>query len=153
MDLDNNPTPFKGMDVTRLLSKSQMELLKTNAMFPGVEYKNSGEKKGIQKMQFISCKYDVPRTVGYYQLKNTFATCSEPFNTYMFVDDANAPTPIYDVDTSNKDDEWWEKNVETVSNSMFMYQDSRLFKAIEDIEIGSDFNDALNTAIGNKNKK
>lgn len=150
MDLDNNPNPFKGMDVTRLLSKSQMELLKTNAMFPGIEYKNSGEKKGIQKMQFTSCKYYVPRTVGYYQLKNTFATCSEPFNTYMFVDDANSPTPIYDVDTSNwTDSDWSDENVKKVAGSLFMYQDSALFEgSIGDIEITGGFDRALRTATG-----
>lgn len=36
MDLDNNPTPFKGMDVTKLLSNSQMKSLEETATFPGI---------------------------------------------------------------------------------------------------------------------
>lgn len=133
MDLDSNPKPFRGMDVTQLLTKRQMDMVEREAKFPGITYKSPGFGNSI-------CKYWAAKTVGFYQLRNTFAKLDEPFNTYMFVSDANAPVPVYDIDTSDKDDAWWEDkdNALSVANSLFLYQDSKLFDVIGDVRIGGD---------------
>lgn len=138
MDLDSNPKPFRGMDVTQLLTKRQMDMVEREAKFPGITYKSPGFGDSI-------CKYWAAKTVGFYQLRNTFAKLDEPFNTYMFVSDANAPVPVYDIDTSDKDDAWWEDkgNALSVANSLFLYQDSQLFDVIGNIEIQGDFGKAL----------
>lgn len=124
MDLDHNPSPFKGMKLTELLTRRQMDLLKAEAKIPGATYTTKTKKDGSTQNEFKECKYFVPKTVGFYQLRNTLARTTEPFNTYMFVSDANAPVPAYDIDTSDKEDSWWTKeNALNVSNSIFMYQD------------------------------
>lgn len=144
-DLDSNPKPFGAMDVTQLLTKRQMDMVEREAKFPGITYKPGRASGGFTRNTFQSCKYWVPKTVGFYQLRNTFAKLDEPFNTYMFVSDANAPVPVYDIDTSDKDDAWWEDkgNALSVANSLFLYQDSSLFDAIGDVEIQGDFGKAL----------
>lgn len=144
-DLDSNPKPFRGMDVTQLLTKRQMDMVEREAKFPGITYKPKGASGGFTRNTFRSCKYWVPKTVGFYQLRNTFAKLDEPFNTYMFVSDANAPVPVYDIDTSDKDDAWWEDkdNALSVANSLFLYQDFKLFDVIGNIEIQGDFGKAL----------
>ena len=67
---------------------------------------------------------------------------TEPFNTYMFVSDANAPVPVYDVDVSNWSDDDWEKkeNALKVANSLFLWHNSDLFDAIGNIEINDNSN-------------
>ena len=50
----------------------------------------------------------MPKTIGYFQLKNTFSKVTDMFNTYMFVSDANAPTSICGVDVDEDDLEWWD---------------------------------------------
>ena len=144
-DLDSNPKPFGAMDVTQLLTKRQMDRIEREAKFPGIIYKTRSDSSGFTTNTFQSCKYWVPKTVGFYQLRNTFAKLDEPFNTYMFVSDANAPVPVYDIDTSDKDDAWWEDkgNSLSVANSLFLYQDSKLFDVIGNIEIQGDFGKAL----------
>lgn len=85
----------------------------------------------------MSCNYSVPRTVGFYQLRNTMARVSDSFNTYMFVSDANAPVPLYDVESEIN---WWNdesKSLE-VSNSLFLYADSLLFNQIGEVKLPFD---------------
>ncbi len=63
----------------------------------------------LTKSEYDSCKYWAPKTVGFYQLRNTMCHVTDPFNTYMFVSDANAPTPVYDVvpDPEQDMNTWW----------------------------------------------
>ena len=60
-------------------------------------------------------------------------------NTYMFVNDANAPVPVYDVDVSSwSDDDWNTKeNALSVANSLFLYPHSSLFDLMKGTD-GSD---------------
>lgn len=122
-----------------------MDMVEREAKFPGITYETMKMKDGYISNTLKSYKYWVPKTVGFYQLRNTFAKLDEPFNTYMFVSDANAPVPVYDIDTSDKDDAWWEDkdNALSVANSLFLGQDYMLFKEIKNVEIQGDFGKAL----------
>ena len=53
------------------------------------------------------------------------------------VGNANAPTPLYDVDTTNWRDSDWSnsENLKKVADSIYMAMDSDFFKPIEDIEL------------------
>ena len=86
MDLDSNPTPFKGMDITKLLTQSQLEAVKNTTRFPGIKY-NTGniDKNGYTKNEYLQCDYWTPKTVGFYQLRNSFTKVNDSINTYMFV--------------------------------------------------------------------
>ena len=112
MDLDSNPTPFKGMDITKLLTQSQLEAVKNTTRFPGIKYNISNiDKDGYTKNDYLQCDYWAPKTVGFYQLRNSFTKINDSINTYMFVQDANAPKPLYDVviDPDNIGlDNWWK---------------------------------------------
>lgn len=135
-DLDNNPNPFKGMSVTKLLTQDQIDMLQSEAKIPGVEYNTVTFNDGVTTISsFLNCKYYVPKTVGFYQLRNTMTEVTEPVNTYMFVSDANAPVPVYDVDVSKWSDDDWNKkeNALKVANSLFLWHNSDLFDAIGDI--------------------
>lgn len=58
----------------------------------------------------------------------------------MFVSDANAPVPLYDVDAHLNDDEWWsdKENALSVAKSMFLYQDKMLFDELKSATIHED---------------
>ena len=106
-----------------------MKMLKEEAKFPGGEYGNPIVGTNGTYNTFLGCKYYMPKTIGFYQLRNTFTKVEEPFNTYMFVSDANAPVPLYDVDVSDKDDAWWntKENALSVANSLFLFHNLSLF--------------------------
>ena len=54
MDLDSNPTPFKGMDITKLLTQSQLEAVKNTTRFPGIKYKTGNiDKNGYTKNEYL----------------------------------------------------------------------------------------------------
>jgi hypothetical protein len=65
----------------------------------------------------------------------------------MFVSDANAPLPTYDVDVSGKDNDWWSDtdNALKVSNSFFLDEDDRLFDDLLNCELP----DAIGAAMYN----
>jgi hypothetical protein len=129
-----------------------MDMIKSEAKIPGVTYKTNELADGSIQNTFENCKYWVPKTVGFYQLRNTLATVTEPYNTYMFVSDANAPVPVYDIDISDKDDTWWDNkdNALDVANSIFMFQDSGLFDTIKDVPINGEFGKALFKCVNGK---
>ncbi len=54
-------------------------------------------------------------------------------NLYLFVSDANAPLPLYDIDTSSWSDAQWAnpENVERVAKSIFLYGNEEL---VDDIQ-------------------
>lgn len=114
-----------------------MDALKRDAAFPGVSYSKYSEKKGVVSRTFSTCDYWVPNTIGYYQLRNTLTKVTDPFNMYMFVSDANAPLPSYNVDVSDKDEDWWsdKDNALLVANSFFLLDDERLFDDIGNCEL------------------
>ena len=140
-DLDSNNKPFKGMNVTQLLTNSQIRSLEETTRFNGIDYTSTYKNNDWVNNKFNTCKYYVPKTVGYYQLRNTYCNVTEPFNTYMFVSDANAPTPLYDVavDKENPDD-WWNvpENAKKVSDSLFLYSDFNFFNDIGSLKVRKD---------------
>lgn len=107
--------------------------------FAGVEYKTKTTRDGAFKHEFQSCEYYAPNTVGFYQMRNTFCNldASNPYNTYLLVSDANAPTPMYDIDTSTWQDEDWnnEANIFNISSSLFLGASSSFFDEIKDIKL------------------
>lgn len=140
-DLDNNAKPFAGMNVTQLLTPRQLSQLEETTRFPGIEYKTTYRADDFIQNQFLSSNYYVPKTVGFYQLRNTFCKVTEPYNTYMFVSDANSPTPLYDVDIDEDNpDEWWDnpENAKEVAKSLLLYEDSVLFDALSDVKVKKD---------------
>ena len=149
MDLDSNPTPFKGMNVTELLTQSQLDAVKDTMHFPGIKYTTGkADKDGYAKSQYEWCNYWAPKTVGFYQLRNTFCRLADTFNTYMFVSDANAPTPIYDVAIDPENiglDNWWEDvdNARAVAYSLMLEQDSSLFDDIGKISLPQEVGEAF----------
>lgn len=149
MDLDSNPTPFKGMNVTELLTQSQLDAVKDTMHFPGIEYTTGkADKNGYANSQYEQCDYWVPKTVGFYQLRNTFCRVADTFNTYMFVSDANAPTPLYDVAIDPENiglDNWWEdtNNARAVAYSLMLEQDSSLFDDIGKISLPQEVGEAF----------
>lgn len=118
-----------------------MEAIKNTTHFPGVSYKDIRKSGGIVHSSYDHCQYWVPKTIGYYQLRNTFCRVTDPYNTYMFVSDANAPTPVYDVPIDPEPkigvDNWWdnEENVKKVSNSLFFEGDQDVFEDILDVKL------------------
>ena len=54
MDLDSNPTPFNGMDITKLLTQSQLDAVKNTTRFPGIKYKTGNiDKNGYTKNEYL----------------------------------------------------------------------------------------------------
>ena len=114
-------------------------------MFPGVFYeKSKKDKDNVITRVFERCKYWVPQTVGYYQLRNTLAKVTDPFNMYMFVSDANAPLLSYETAPEDNAD-WWavKENALMVSNSIFLPQEARLINDIGECELPEDIGKAL----------
>lgn len=86
MDLDSNPTPFDSMNITELLTQSQLDAVKNTTRFPGIEYKTGKiDKDGYTPNRYDKCDYWTPKTVGFYQLRNSFTKVNDSINTYMFV--------------------------------------------------------------------
>lgn len=98
IDLDSNPTPFANVAAMSLLSKDEVNHFNADSNFSsmGIVYDTESRPVSKRKNTFT---YDVPKTVGFYQLRDTMSELKEPFNIYMFVNDANAPVSVYDVDT------------------------------------------------------
>lgn len=77
-----------------------MDYVEENKRFPYVTYSET-------KAKYTSTGFYSPgaSTFGFYQLRNTLCTTEvKPVNMYLFVSDANAPLPLYDVDTSSWSD-------------------------------------------------
>ena len=144
--------PFEGMDATKVLTNEQLDKICSDAEIPNVVYETS-KTNDVTVNKFISCDYDVPKTIGFYQLRNTLANLTEPFNTYLFVSDANAPVPAFDVDTSP--DGFWDNpdNVKKVSDSLFLFHDSTLFEDIKKIPITGEAGEALFRLMRGRDRK
>ena len=141
MDLDSNPNPFNGMNVIELLTQSQLDEVKNTTHFPGTKYtRGKTDKDGYTKNQYLQCDYSAPKTVGFYQLRNSFFKLNDSINTYMFVSDANAPTPLYEVAIDPENiglDNWWndQDNAKSVAYSLMFEQDSSLFDDIGEVNL------------------
>jgi hypothetical protein len=71
---------------------------------------------------------------------------TEPFNTYLFVSDANAPIPLYNVEIpSNQQTTWWnvEDNAKKVANSLYLWHNSLLFRDIGKLKLPYDIGNAF----------
>lgn len=112
-----------------------MESLKALAQFPGIEYQGNKLEGEYTRNLFKKEKYCASKTVGFYELRNAMSNLKDTFNTYLFVSDANAPVPMYQVDTDDwNTDDWGDPTkVETVSKSMFLWQDWLIF---DDLDLG-----------------
>lgn len=147
MDLDGLSYPFSGMNVLELLTPYQIKFMEETTHFPRINYKNIRTgNNGFTTSQYDECHCDAPKTVGFYQLRNTFCKVTEPYNTYMFVSDANAPIPLYDVQVGVGDDWWTKENARKVAQSLYLGADESLFDDIGDIPLP----DGVSTAFTNK---
>ena len=107
-DISGASQLFKGATVGTLLSDEQIKhMVENSGKLPGVEYNSKGE---MSKWQWYAGK-----TIGFYQLRNTFTKLQDDVGIYLMVMDANAPTPLYDTDSST-------------DFNIFMHQDRELFK-------------------------
>ena len=80
--------------------------------------------------------YSALKSLGFYSLRNILTRYSPQTDIFLMVGNANAPTPLYDVDTSNWDSEWNnESNLKKVADSIYMAMDSDFFKPIEDTDL------------------
>ena len=58
----------------------------------------------VVNKKLTKCDYDVPKTIGFYLLRNTFLKVTQPTSTYLMVSDANAAVPLYSSeDKADKD--------------------------------------------------
>jgi hypothetical protein len=114
-DMQKETYPFDGMESTKLLTETQKSTLYESGQMPG--------NSSIDKKHYVS--YDWLKTIGYFQLRNTMALTDQPVNSYMFVSDANAPTPLYDTG------EVTAANALEVAKSFYMNNEPRLFKDMD----------------------
>lgn len=112
------------MDVASLLTESQKDSLLSGKGIPGVTYSGGKAKK---------VSYDVAKTLGFYQLGSIFRKVNDPVNTYLMVSDANAPTPLYDVDTTSWTDDDWASRSAEVAGSLYLAKDYKLFAPFVDL--------------------
>ena len=80
----------------------------------------------VVNKKLTKCDYDVPKTIGFYLLRNTFLKVTQPTSTYLMVSDANAPVPLYSGDKADKD-------------RYFLLNDARLVKKeLKDVSLKID---------------
>ena len=71
--------------------------------------------------------YYVPKTTGFYLLRNTLKFLDQPFNTYLFVSNAHAPEPLYY--SSNDNDPM----------ALCLDNDLRMFYELDNVETGRSY--------------
>ena len=110
--------------------------------FPGVTY-------GSTKTTLTGKSYDYscPKTIGFYQLNRTMRKIGNVVNTYVMVGNANAPTPLYDVDTSTWTDDDWSnsENLKKVADSLYLNNDNELFNDIDAFPLPESIQSIINT--------
>ena len=120
-------------DPTKILTQYQMDYSESHeGKFRGVEYRRVNDKK-ITSTGFYSWGAN---TFGFFQLRNTLCTTQlNPVNTYLFVSDANAPRPLYDVPDN--------ATVDEKAKSMYLCGNSELMDDIEETPLPEHINSKL----------
>lgn len=99
-DINNDNKPFSGMNEKQVLTDSQISAYyQTGYPYSYLKADGTPDTSTISKDTF---SYSEVKTIGFYQLRNSFAKAKDAFNVYVMVSDANAPKLLHGMTEADK---------------------------------------------------